>query len=148
MWMWLIVTELPCLDQFEEEAAEAIGEPTMEEYMTKTLEDYGSRIARPKIDDKAHFELKGQLLKEQRENTFSEADNEAANEHIEKVLEIVDLFHIPEVTQDQIMLRFFSMLLSEAASRRLRNEPAGAIPSMKVVDAKKAIQDMTGHSQK
>ncbi|GJV94000.1 hypothetical protein Tco_1541813 [Tanacetum coccineum] len=46
-------------DQSEEEVAEAMGEPTMEEYMTKTREDYGSGIARPKIDDKAHFELKG-----------------------------------------------------------------------------------------
>ncbi|GKD57491.1 hypothetical protein Tco_1290878, partial [Tanacetum coccineum] len=47
------------LTRVEEEVAEAMGEPTMEEYMTKTRENYGSRIARPKIDDKAHFELKG-----------------------------------------------------------------------------------------
>nr|GEW11437.1 hypothetical protein [Tanacetum cinerariifolium] len=59
---------------------------------------------RPKIDDKAHFELKAQFLKELRDNTFSGLDNEDANEHIRKVLEIVDLFHIPEVTQDQIIL--------------------------------------------
>ncbi|GKA48828.1 retrovirus-related pol polyprotein from transposon TNT 1-94, partial [Tanacetum coccineum] len=164
-------------DQSEEEVAEAIGEPTMEEYMTKTRENYGSRIARPKIDDKAHFELK-------------------------------DLFHIPEVTQDQIMLRVFTMSLTRAASRWLRNEPSGSIitweilkkkflskyyppartaknmkelnnfqqepdetlyqawerfkelllrqildskgtiPSMKAVDAKKAIQEMADHSQK
>ncbi|GKA56894.1 hypothetical protein Tco_0755966 [Tanacetum coccineum] len=38
--------------------------------MTKTREDYGSDIARPKFDEKAHFELKGQLLKEIRDNTF------------------------------------------------------------------------------
>nr|GEW32546.1 hypothetical protein [Tanacetum cinerariifolium] len=91
-------------DQCEEEVAGAIGEPTMEEYMTKTREDYGSGIARPKIDEKAHFELKGQFLKELCDNTFSGSDNEDANEHIEKVLEIVDLFHIPDVTQNQIML--------------------------------------------
>nr|GEW98292.1 hypothetical protein [Tanacetum cinerariifolium] len=36
----------------------------MEEYMTKTQKDYGSGIARPKIDEKAHFELKGQFPKE------------------------------------------------------------------------------------
>ncbi|GKB44009.1 hypothetical protein Tco_0888951, partial [Tanacetum coccineum] len=64
--------------------------------MTMTREDYGSGIARPKIDDKAHFKLKGQFLKELRDNTFSGEDNEDANEHIKKVLEIVDLFHIPE----------------------------------------------------
>ncbi|GKB10683.1 DNA-directed DNA polymerase, partial [Tanacetum coccineum] len=44
-------------------------------------------------DDKDHFELKGQFLKELRDNTFSGSDHEDANEHIEKVLEIVDLFH-------------------------------------------------------
>ncbi|GJX89219.1 reverse transcriptase domain-containing protein [Tanacetum coccineum] len=37
-------------DQFKEEITETIGEPTMEEYMTKTRDDYGSRIARPKFD--------------------------------------------------------------------------------------------------
>ncbi|GJZ29485.1 hypothetical protein Tco_0574132 [Tanacetum coccineum] len=102
-----------------------MGEPTMKEYMNKTREDYGSGIARPKIDEKARFEIKGQFLKELRDNTFSGLDNEDANEHIEKVLEIVD--HIPEVTQDQIMLRVFPMSHTGAASRWLRNEPTGLI---------------------
>ncbi|GKA43097.1 hypothetical protein Tco_0735757 [Tanacetum coccineum] len=60
------------------------------------------QIARPKIDEKAQFKLKGKFLKELRDNTFSGSDNEDANEHIEKVLEIVDLFHIPNITQDQM----------------------------------------------
>ncbi|GKD37900.1 hypothetical protein Tco_1258107 [Tanacetum coccineum] len=102
-------------DQFEE--TETIGEPTMEEYMTTTRDDYGSGIARPKFDDKAHFELKGQFLKELRDNTFSGSDNEDANEHIEKVLEIVNLFHIPDVTENQIMLLVFIMSLTGAASQ-------------------------------
>ncbi|GJY97577.1 hypothetical protein Tco_0514487 [Tanacetum coccineum] len=83
----------------EEEDAETMAE-TMEQYMRKTRSDYGSGIARPKIDDKDHFELKGQFLKELRDNTFSGSDHEDANEHIEKVLEIVDLFHVPNITQD------------------------------------------------
>ncbi|GJS38367.1 hypothetical protein Tco_0563410 [Tanacetum coccineum] len=37
---------------------------TMEQYMSQTRADYGSRIARPKIEDKDSFELKGQFLKE------------------------------------------------------------------------------------
>ncbi|GJX73892.1 hypothetical protein Tco_0312487 [Tanacetum coccineum] len=114
-------------EQCEEEVIEVMTEPTMEEYMMKTREDYGSGIARPKIDEKAYFELKGQFLKELRDNTFSGSDNDDANEHIEKVLEIVDLFHIPNVTQDQIMLRVFPMLLTGAASRWLKNEPASSI---------------------
>ncbi|GKA61676.1 hypothetical protein Tco_0761195 [Tanacetum coccineum] len=113
-----------------------MGEPTMEEYMMKTRKDYGSGIARPKIDDKAHFELKGQFLKELRDNAFSGLDNEDANEHIEKVLEIIDLFHIPNVTQDQIMLRVFPMSLTGAASRWLRNKPSGSIITWEVLKKK------------
>ncbi|GJR51113.1 hypothetical protein Tco_1401634 [Tanacetum coccineum] len=37
---------------------------TMEEYMIKTQSDYRSGVARPKIEDKDNFELKGQFLKE------------------------------------------------------------------------------------
>ncbi|GJW75390.1 NADH dehydrogenase subunit 6, mitochondrial [Tanacetum coccineum] len=60
------------------------------------------------------FELKGQFLKELGENTFSGLDNEDANEHIEKVLKIVDLFHVPNITVDQLMLRFFPISLTGA----------------------------------
>ncbi|GKD86431.1 DNA-directed DNA polymerase [Tanacetum coccineum] len=73
---------------------------TMEQYMSKTRTDYGSGVARPKIDNKYQFELKGQFLKELQENTFSGSDNEDANEHIEKVLKIVDLFHVPNITHN------------------------------------------------
>ncbi|GJS28184.1 zinc finger, CCHC-type containing protein [Tanacetum coccineum] len=110
----------------EEEVAETMAE-TMEQYMSKTRADYGSGVARPKIEDKDNFELKGQFLKELRTNTFSGLDHEDANEHIEKVLEIVDLFHIPNITIDQVMLRAFPMSLTGAASRWLRNEPTGSI---------------------
>ncbi|GJS77713.1 hypothetical protein Tco_0727594 [Tanacetum coccineum] len=75
-----------------EEVVETMAK-TMEQYISKTLADYGSGISRPKVDDKDHFELKGQFLKELRDNTFSDSDHEDVNEHIEKVLEIVDLFH-------------------------------------------------------
>ncbi|GJY16939.1 retrovirus-related pol polyprotein from transposon TNT 1-94 [Tanacetum coccineum] len=98
-----------------------MGEPTMEEYMMKTREDYESGIARPKIDEKARFELKGQFIKELHDNTFSGSDDEDANEHIEKGL---------DVPTRQIL------------------DSKGAIPSMKAADAKKAIQDMADHSQK
>ncbi|GKC73989.1 reverse transcriptase domain-containing protein [Tanacetum coccineum] len=100
---------------------------TMEQYMSKTRVDYRSGVARPKIKDKDNFELKGKFLKELRTNTFSGSDHEDANEHIKKVLEIVDLFHIPNITIDQVMLRAFPMSLTGAVSRWLRNEPTGLI---------------------
>ncbi|GJT41935.1 retrovirus-related pol polyprotein from transposon TNT 1-94 [Tanacetum coccineum] len=106
----------------EEEVAE-----TMEQYMSKNRADYGLGVARPKIKDKDNFELKGQFLKELRTNTFSGLDHEDANEHIEKVLKIVDLFHILNITIDQVMLREFPMSLTGVASHWLRNKPTGSI---------------------
>nr|GEW75589.1 hypothetical protein [Tanacetum cinerariifolium] len=110
----------------EEEAAKIMAE-TMEQYMSKTRADYGSGVAKPKIEDKDNFKLKGQFLKKLRTNTFSSADHEDVNEHFEKVFEIVDLFHIPNITIDQVMLRSFPMSLTGAASRWLRNKPTSLI---------------------
>ncbi|GKA32445.1 hypothetical protein Tco_0718812 [Tanacetum coccineum] len=99
----LIESSSPELDLFfdikersEEEETQEIKTETMEQYMSKTCGSYGSGVARPKINDKTHFELKGHFLKELRENTFSCSEHEDTNEHIEKVLETIDLFHIPE----------------------------------------------------
>nr|GEW15392.1 hypothetical protein [Tanacetum cinerariifolium] len=65
-------SRLPNFDLFsdqeeysKEEVAETVAE-TMEQYMNKTRTDYGSGVARPKIEDKDNFELKGQFLKELR----------------------------------------------------------------------------------
>ncbi|GJX81672.1 hypothetical protein Tco_0331153 [Tanacetum coccineum] len=104
--------------------------------MSKTRADYGSGVARPKIEDKDNFELKGQFLKELRTNTFSGSDHEDANEHIEKVLEIVDLFHIPNITTDQVMLKAFPMSLTGASSCWLRNKPSCSITTQEDLKTK------------
>ncbi|GJS12336.1 hypothetical protein Tco_0369132 [Tanacetum coccineum] len=98
-----------------------------DQYTSKTQTNYGLGVARPKIDNKDQFELKGQFLKELRENTFSGSDHEDANEQIKKVLKIVDLFHVPNIT-----------IL----------DSRGVIPSKTAVDAKTAIQEMAAYSQK
>ncbi|GJV76136.1 hypothetical protein Tco_1507720 [Tanacetum coccineum] len=159
---------------------------TMEQYMSKTRENYGSGVTRPTINQNTPIELKRQFLKELRDNTFSGSEHEDANEHIEKVLEIVDLFHIPKVTQDKIMLRAFPVSLTRAANESLFHswerfkelmmkcpqhyltdmqevilfyngldvptrqilDSKGAIPSKTAADAKIAIQEMAGYSQK
>ncbi|GJV43551.1 hypothetical protein Tco_1428087 [Tanacetum coccineum] len=51
-------------DEYSEEKVTETMAKTMEQYMSKTRVDYGSGIARPKIEDKDNFELKGQFLKE------------------------------------------------------------------------------------
>ncbi|GKB36068.1 reverse transcriptase domain-containing protein [Tanacetum coccineum] len=131
---------------------------TREQYMSKIRADYGSRIARPKIDDKDSFKLKGQFIKELRDNAFSGSDHEDANEHIEKVLEIIDIFHIPNITQDQVMLRAFLMYLTGAASLWLRNQSTSGllilgrskdkIPTRQILDSKGAIPSKTAADAK
>ncbi|GKC22767.1 reverse transcriptase domain-containing protein [Tanacetum coccineum] len=100
---------------------------TMEQYMSKTRAGYGSGVARPKIKDTDNFKLKGQFLKELRDNTFSCSDHEDANDYIEKVLKIVNLFHILNITIYQVKLRAIPMSLTGATSRWLRNKPSGSI---------------------
>ncbi|GKB58130.1 hypothetical protein Tco_0914316 [Tanacetum coccineum] len=152
----------------EEEVTETMAE-TMEQYMSKTRADYGSGVARPKIEDKDNFELKGQFLKELYDNTFNGSDHEDANEHIKKVLEIVDLFHIPNITIDQVMLRafpkkqtiWFDYNLGRSKDKEVvlfyngldvPTRPIldlrGAIPSKTAADAKVAIQEMAKYFQK
>ncbi|GJU98885.1 retrovirus-related pol polyprotein from transposon TNT 1-94 [Tanacetum coccineum] len=109
---------------------------TIEQHMSKTRGYYGSGVTRPMINQDTHFELKGKFLKELRDNTLSGSEHEDTNEHIEKVLEIVDLFHILKITQDQIMLRAFHVSLTGAASRWLRNQPSCSITTWEVLKTK------------
>ncbi|GKB64473.1 hypothetical protein Tco_0920659 [Tanacetum coccineum] len=113
---------------------------TMEQYMSKTHENYGSGVVRPKINDNTHFELKGQYLKGLHENTFNGSEHENANEHIEKLLVIVDLFHILE----EVIL-FYNGL--DVPTRQILNSKC-AIPTKTAADAKIAIQEMVEYSQK
>nr|GEU85369.1 hypothetical protein [Tanacetum cinerariifolium] len=64
------------------------------------------------------------------------SDHEDASEHIEKVLEIVDLFLIPNITINQEILRDFPMSLTGAASRWLRNKPFGLITTWEYLKIK------------
>ncbi|GJW73128.1 reverse transcriptase domain-containing protein [Tanacetum coccineum] len=160
-------------EYLEEEEAKAMAE-TMEQYISKTRTDYESGVARPKIDNKDQFEQKGQFLNELQENTFSGSDNEDANEHIEKVLEIVDLFYVPNITEDQLMLRVFPISLTGAAKLLMKYpqhyltemqevilfyngldvptrqilDLRGVVPTKTAKDAKKDIQEMAAYSQK
>ncbi|GJY99973.1 hypothetical protein Tco_0517403 [Tanacetum coccineum] len=99
----------------EEEVTEIMAE-TMEQYMSKTRADYGSEFARPKIEENDNFELKGHF-KELQSNTSAVWIMKKRTNVIEKVHEIVDLIHIPNITIDQVMLRAFPMSLTGAASR-------------------------------
>ncbi|GKC05269.1 hypothetical protein Tco_0996879 [Tanacetum coccineum] len=138
----LVESSSPDLDLFSdikehsEEVTTKIMMKTMEQYMSKTRGNYGSGVVRPKINEKTHIELKGQYFKKLCENTFSGSEHEDANEHIEKVLEIVDLFHIPEVTQDQ------------GARTAKKMEEINNFQQEPDENAKIAIQEMAEYSKK
>ncbi|GJY83681.1 retrovirus-related pol polyprotein from transposon TNT 1-94 [Tanacetum coccineum] len=104
-----------------------------ERYVNDLLRKYQ---ANPKESHLIAIKRIFRYLEELRDNTFSGSEHEDANEHIEKVLEIVDLFHIPKVTQDQIMLRAFPVSLTGAASRWLRNQPSGSITTWEILKTK------------
>ncbi|GJS10170.1 hypothetical protein Tco_0366966 [Tanacetum coccineum] len=110
---------------------------TMEQYMSKTQEDYGSGVTRPTINQDTPLELKGDHPQELR---IMDSEHEDANEHIEKVLEIVDLFHIPK----EVIL-FYNEL--DVPTQQILDSK-GVIPSKTVADAKTAIQEMAEYSQK
>ncbi|GJT44792.1 hypothetical protein Tco_0953507 [Tanacetum coccineum] len=174
----LVESSSPELNLFfgiQEHSTAEIMMKTLEQYMSKTRGNYGSGVVMPKINYKTHFELKGQYLKELCKNTFSGLEHEDTLEHIEKVLEIVDLFHIPEVTQDQqepdeslfrAWERFKELVMKcpqhyltdmqevilfynglDVPTRKILDSK-GAIPTKTAVDAKIAIQEMVEYSQK
>nr|GEV26906.1 putative reverse transcriptase domain-containing protein [Tanacetum cinerariifolium] len=124
-------SRLPMFDLFsdmeensEEEVVETIAE-TMEEYMSKTRADYRSEL---------------------RDDTFSSSDREDANEHTEKFLEIVDLFHTPNITQYHIMLRAFPMSLTGAEVILFYN--GLEVPTRQILDSKGAIPAKTAADAK
>nr|GEV98630.1 hypothetical protein [Tanacetum cinerariifolium] len=100
----LIESNSPEFDQIsdiDEQSKEKVRETmtkTMEQYMSKTRGDYGSGVTRPTIKQDTQLQLKGQFLKELRDNTFSGSEHKDANEHIEKVLVKID---DPNITMEE-----------------------------------------------
>ncbi|GJZ09344.1 zinc knuckle CX2CX4HX4C containing protein [Tanacetum coccineum] len=56
-------------------------------------------------------------MRELREETFSVNKNEDAHDHVDRDLNIVNLFNIPGVLQDAILLRVFLFTLMGTAKR-------------------------------
>nr|GEU77829.1 hypothetical protein [Tanacetum cinerariifolium] len=71
---------------------------TMEQYMALHRGNNRPGMVRPEILNDVDFEIKGQFIKELRLNLFAATEDEDAHEHVKRILDIVDLFHIPSVT--------------------------------------------------
>nr|GEV34373.1 hypothetical protein [Tanacetum cinerariifolium] len=70
----------------------------MEQYLTLTRENQAPGVIKHAIANNVNFEIKS-FMRELRENTFSGNKNDDAHEHVERVLDIVNLFNMLGVTQ-------------------------------------------------
>ncbi|GJQ88944.1 hypothetical protein Tco_0000083 [Tanacetum coccineum] len=140
---------------------------TMEQYLALTRGNQAPGVVKTEIGGNVYFEIKSQIMRELRENTFSGNKNDDARDHVERVLDIVSLFNIPRVTHDAVMLHVFPITLTGAAKRWvnrlssrtvdswdllekafIQSHQKGPIPGMTPAQALTAIQKMTDHSQK
>ncbi|GJZ50523.1 DNA damage-inducible protein 1-like protein [Tanacetum coccineum] len=92
---------------------------TLEQYLALNRNNTQVRVKRPEIGENVAFEIKNQLLRELRDNTFSRNKTEDAMEHLQKVLEIASLFNIPGILGNDMMLRISPLTLTGAAKRWL-----------------------------
>ncbi|GJU07121.1 hypothetical protein Tco_1123551 [Tanacetum coccineum] len=100
---------------------------TMEQYITLIQDKNSSGLLIPEIGNDVDFEIKSHFMKELRRNLFAGTDDKDAHEHVRRVLEISDLFHIPSVTYDANMLKVFPITLIGAALRWKNRLPAGKL---------------------
>ncbi|GKC83781.1 nucleobase-ascorbate transporter 12 [Tanacetum coccineum] len=103
----------------EAEVTEIMAE-TMEQYMSKTRENYGSGITRPTTNQDTPFELKG----------FKELLMKCPQHYLTDMQEVILFYNGLDVPTRQIL------------------DSKGAIPSKTVIDAKIAIKEMVEYSQK
>ncbi|GKD46412.1 hypothetical protein Tco_1271057 [Tanacetum coccineum] len=73
---------------------------TIEQYLALTKGNQAPSMVKPAIEKNVNFEIKSQFMRELREGTFSRNKNDDTHEHVEKVLNIVNLFNIPRFTHD------------------------------------------------
>nr|GEW87774.1 hypothetical protein [Tanacetum cinerariifolium] len=78
---------------------------TIEQYPALIQDNIRSGIVKPEIDGDIKFEINGNFMRELRRKLFKGTDDEDTHEHVRRVLEIVDLFHFPDVTYDVVMFR-------------------------------------------
>ncbi|GKF41157.1 ribonuclease H-like domain-containing protein [Tanacetum coccineum] len=93
-----------------------------------------SGVVKPEIGNDANFEIKSHFMKELRRNLFAGTEDEDAHEHVQRVFEIADLFHIPGVTHDAITLRAFPITLTGAARNWKNMLPARSITTWDLLE--------------
>nr|GEU48604.1 hypothetical protein [Tanacetum cinerariifolium] len=89
---------------------------TIEQYIALTRRDRPGVVIL-ELGNDVDFEIKSHFMSELKCNLFACTDDEDAHEHVRRVLEFTDLFYIPGVTDDALMLRVFPITLTRAARR-------------------------------
>ncbi|GJX69790.1 retrotransposon ORF1 [Tanacetum coccineum] len=74
------------------------------------------------------------FMRELRRKLFKGIDDEDAHEHVQRVLEIVDLFYFPGVTHDVIMLSVFHITLKGTALRWINKLSAGLVTTWDLLE--------------
>ncbi|GJX39687.1 calmodulin-interacting protein 111 isoform X1 [Tanacetum coccineum] len=100
---------------------------TMEQYLAWVQDDIRPGVVKPKIGNDVEFEININFMTELRRKLFKGTDDEDAHEHVQRVLEIANLFHFPGVTHDVVMLRVFHITLKGPALRWINILSAGLV---------------------
>ncbi|GJS98727.1 RNA-directed DNA polymerase, eukaryota, nucleotide-binding alpha-beta plait domain protein [Tanacetum coccineum] len=73
-------------------------------------------------------------MRELRRKLFKGTNDEDSHEHVQRVLEIVDLFHFPGVTHDAVMLKVFPITLTGPALRWKNRISVGSITTWDLLE--------------
>ncbi|GJS32938.1 MAK10-like protein [Tanacetum coccineum] len=101
---------------------------TVNEYLTKIRSDSGSGIVKQLFEENIKFEFWGQCIEELKENLFYGKNDEDPHEHISNITEIIDLFHSPDVSRDQVLenqLLYASLLICLGKRDCVERIPSG-----------------------
>ncbi|GKA12030.1 zf-CCHC domain-containing protein [Tanacetum coccineum] len=99
----------------------------IEQCLALTRRNQTPGVVKPEIRGNVNFEIKSQFMGELREDTFLGNKNNDAHKHVERILDIVNLFKIPRVTHDRVMLRVFPITLTRAGKRWVDKLPLRTI---------------------
>ncbi|GJS27084.1 hypothetical protein Tco_0487704 [Tanacetum coccineum] len=100
---------------------------TVNEYLTKIRDDSGPVIVKPLFEENIKFEFWGQCIEELKENVFYGKENKDPHEHIYDIFKIIDLFHSPGVSRDQVILMAFPFTLKVKAKQWMKRLSTGSI---------------------
>nr|GEW55689.1 hypothetical protein [Tanacetum cinerariifolium] len=100
---------------------------TIEQYLALIRDDIRPGVVKLEIGNDIEFEINRNFMRELRRKLFAGTDDEDAHEHLQRVLEIVDLFHFPGVTHDVVMFKVFPISLKGRALRWKKRLPTRVI---------------------